>query len=119
MKQSSRELGQQAEIFAAELLVQQGLILLEKNVTFRVGELDLIMKDKDSLVFVEVKRRKKDKFGGALEAITATKKKRLTKAALTYLQRNKLIDKIPCRFDLVAVTDDNGQLFGQWIKNIF
>ena len=69
MKKTSRELGQQAEIFAAELLVKQGLTLLEQNVTFRVGELDLIMKDKDSLVFVEVKRRKKDKFGGALEKV--------------------------------------------------
>ena len=119
MKKTSRELGNQAELFAAELLIKQGLILLEQNVNFRVGELDLIMKDKGSLVFVEVKRRKKDNFGGALEAITATKQKRLTKAALAYLQRNKLMDKIPCRFDLVAVTDSNGQLSGQWIKNIF
>ena len=92
MKITSRELGNQAELFAAELLIKQGLILLKQNVNFRVGELDLVMKDKEFLVFVEVKRRKQDKFGGALEAITTTKQKRLTKAALAYLQRNKLMD---------------------------
>ena len=119
MKKTSRELGNQAELFAAEMLTKQGLTLLEQNVNFRVGELDLVMKDKESLVFVEVKRRKQDKFGGALEAITFTKQKRLTRAALAYLQKNKLMDKVPCRFDLVAVTDINGKLSGQWLQNIF
>jgi len=84
-----------------------------------VGELDLVMKDRDSLVFVEVRRRKHQQFGGALGSITNTKQKRLQKAALAYLQRKNLMDKIPCRFDLVAVTDSNGQLEGQWVKNIF
>ena len=91
MKKTSRELGNQAELFAADLLIKQGLTLLEQNVNFRVGELDLVMIDKESLVFIEVKRRKQDKFGGALEAITDTKRKRLTKAALAYLQRKKFI----------------------------
>ena len=62
---TSRDLGQEAETFAAQLLIDQGLILIEKNVNFKVGEIDLIMKDQDSLVFVEVKRRKQDNFGGA------------------------------------------------------
>ena len=119
MKVTSIELGREAETFAAKMLMDNGLHLIEKNVNFRVGELDLIMKDKDSLVFVEVKRRKQNKFGGALESITAVKKKRLTRAALAYLQRKKLMDKVACRFDLVAVTDTNGQLTAQWIKNTF
>jgi len=119
MKVTSRELGNEGEIFAAKLLTSHGLKLLEQNVNFRVGELDLVMKDKDSLVFVEVRRRKNDNFGGALGSITVTKQKRLTRAALAYLQRNKLMDKVPCRFDLVAVTDKDGELQGEWIKNIF
>lgn len=119
MKLTSRELGDQAEDFAAKLLIAEGLKLIETNVNFRVGEIDLIMQDKQSLVFVEVRRRKHDRFGGAISSITATKRKRLTRAALAYLQRKKLMDKVPCRFDLVAVTDNNGQLQGQWIKNIF
>lgn len=119
MKVTSRQLGDQGESFAAQLLITEGLKLLEQNVNFRVGELDLVMKDKDSLVFVEVRRRKNDSFGGALGSITATKQKRLTRAALAYLQRNNLMDKIPCRFDLVAITDINGHLEGEWIKNIF
>jgi putative endonuclease len=116
---TSVELGREAETFAAKMLMGHGLHLVEKNVNFRVGELDLVMKDKDSLVFVEVKRRNSNKFGGALGSITAVKQKRLTKAALAYLQRKKLMDKVPCRFDLVAVTDTNGLLEAQWIKNIF
>ncbi|MFT5519940.1 MAG: putative endonuclease [Enterobacterales bacterium] len=116
---TSVELGREAETFAANMLIEHGLHLIEKNVNFRVGELDLVMKDKDSLVFVEVKRRNSNKFGGAIGSITAVKQKRLTKAALAYLQRKKLMDKVPCRFDLVAVTDTNGLLEAQWIKNIF
>ena len=119
MKITSRQSGKQGEDFAAQLLMAQGLKLLEQNVNFRVGEIDLVMQDKESLVFVEVRRRKHDKFGGALGSITASKQKRLTRAALAYLQRRKLMDKIACRFDLVAITDTNGQLQGQWIKNIF
>ena len=119
MKATSRELGDEAEHFATQYLVRHGLQLLEKNVNFRVGELDIVMQDKDSLVFVEVRRRKSNQFGGALESITAVKQKRLTKAALAYLQRKKLMDKVACRFDLVAVTENNGQLEAQWLKNIF
>jgi len=119
MKTTSRELGKQGEDFAAHLLMNHGLKLLQQNVNFRVGELDLVMKDEDYLVFVEVRRRKSDKFGGALGSITASKQKKLTRAALVYLQRNNLVDKVPCRFDLVAISDKDGQLNGQWIKNIF
>jgi len=119
MKATSRELGLQGESFAANLLMKKGLKILEQNVNFRVGELDLIMKDKDTLVFVEVRRRKNNNFGGAIGSITATKQKRLTRAALAYLQRKNLMDKVPCRFDLVAITETAGQLKGEWIKNIF
>lgn len=116
---TSRELGKQAEDFAAKLLINKGLKLLEQNVNFRVGEIDLIMKDKKTLVFVEVRRRKMDRFGGALGSITAAKQKKLNRAALLYLQQHKLMDKVACRFDLVAVSDKNGQLQAKWIKNIF
>ena len=119
MNVTSNELGKQAEDFAANLLIEKGLILLEQNVNFRVGEIDLIMQDQETRVFVEVRRRKHQQFGGAIGSITASKQKKLTRAALLYLQKNKLMDKIPCRFDLVAVSDHNGQLQGQWIKNIF
>jgi len=119
MRLTSRDLGNHAEDYAVKFLVAEGLKLLERNVNFRVGEIDIIMQDNNYLVFVEVRRRKHEKYGGALGSITATKQKRLTRAALAYLQRNKLMDKIPCRFDLVAVSDNNGQLQAQWIKNIF
>ena len=74
---TSVELGREAETFAAKMLIEHGLHLIEKNVNFRVGELVLVMKDKNSLVFVEVKRRNSNKFGGAIGSITAVKQKRL------------------------------------------
>lgn len=119
MKLTSVELGKEAELFAAQMLKAKGLILLEQNVNFKVGELDLVMRENDTLVFVEVRRRNNNKFGGALGSITSTKQKRLTRAALAYLQRKKLMDKVPCRFDLVAITDTNGHFEAEWIKNIF
>ena len=64
MKLTSRELGNEAEKFAAQLLMGHGLKLLEQNVNYRVGEIDLIMKDRELLVFVEVRRRKHEHFGG-------------------------------------------------------
>lgn len=119
MTKTTRQIGQEGERFAAELLIEQGLELLDKNVTFRVGELDLIMRDNKHLVFVEVRYRKATQFGGALGSITPTKQKRLTRAALMYLQKRRLMDKVPCRFDVVAVTEIEGLLQGQWIKNVF
>ena len=116
---TTKELGNQAEDFAADYLISKGLVLLDRNVNFKVGEIDLIMRDKDAIVFVEVRRRKRHGFGGAIGSITATKQKRLTKAALAYLQRHKLLDKVSCRFDLFAVEEAKGKFESKWIKNIF
>jgi len=119
MVKTSKEIGDEAEHYAAMLLQDKGLLLIDKNVNFKVGELDLIMRDKETLVFVEVRRRNTRDYGGALGSITHNKQKRLTRAALAYLQRKGLMDKVPCRFDLLAVQDENGQFQSEWIKNIF
>jgi len=116
---TSKEIGDEAEQYAATLLQSKGLKLIAKNVLFKVGELDLIMQDDETLVFVEVRRRNSNLFGGAIGSITKTKQKRLSRAALAYLQRKGLMDKVPCRFDLVAVNDENGLLQAEWLKNIF
>lgn len=104
--------GQEAEGFAKDYLINQGLTWIASNVSYPCGELDIVMKDSETLVFVEVKFRSSKTFGGALNAVTSKKIARLRRAATQYLQTHKLF--APCRFDLVAI--DGNQV--QWLKNI-
>ena len=95
-------IGTQGEQQALTYLQRQGYKLLARNFRVKGGEIDLIMQDKNTLVFVEVKMRASAAFGGPLGAITAAKQKRLTLAAALFLKTNRLkFDSI--RFDAVAV----------------
>lgn len=108
--------GLAAEARCADYLSARGLRLLAQNVKCRWGELDLIMQDKQTLVFVEVKARSSNHFGGGLAAVTYAKQQKLRRAAQWYLiQKNKT--ESPCRFDVVDV-DLNSQDFN-WIRNAF
>lgn len=105
--------GAAAEARAATYLMQQGLQLITRNFRCRGGEIDLIMRDGSSLVFVEVRARARADFGGAAASITATKQARIILAARHYLMQNR-IDS-PCRFDAVLI--QAGQL--QWLRAAF
>lgn len=106
--------GQQAEDRALAFLNRRGLTLVERNWRCRGGELDLVMRERDVLVFVEVRHRSGNAFGTAADSITAAKQRRLRLAALLYLQCNGL-EQVPCRFDAVLSRAD-GRL--DWLKNI-
>ncbi len=108
--------GSAAEQHAATFLQQQKLTLLERNYRCRFGEIDLIMQEGDALVFVEVRMRSSDRFGGAAASITATKQAKLIRAARHYLAGQD--DDLPCRFDaiLISGTQENDI---EWIKNAF
>jgi putative endonuclease len=93
--------GERAEALAAEYLAAQGLAILERNFRRRCGEIDLIAKDADTLVFVEVRLRTRSNFGGAAASITAKKRARIAAAAGLYLARLRRIP--PCRFDAVLL----------------
>jgi len=103
--------GDAGEDRALAYLEQQGLSLLQRNFRCRGGEIDLIMKDKSALVFVEVRKRTPSRFGGAAASIDMHKQTRLTTAAQVYLQSLRTVP--PCRFDVVAI--DGEQL--NWIRN--
>ena len=104
--------GQAAEARALAYLQQQGLQLLERNFSCRCGEIDLIMREQQTLVFVEVRQRSSDQFGGAAASVTAVKQARLWRTAEYFLQR---YPKPPrCRFDLIAI--EGGDL--SWIRHI-
>jgi len=107
--------GATAEALAEAFLLRQGLRVLERNWRVRGGEIDLICEDHVSLVFVEVRLRRRNDFGGAGASITATKQRRLILAARHYLAGKR---ERPCRFDAVLL---NGltEASIEWIRNAF
>ena len=122
MVKNSRDRGQDAELACCKYLQQQGLKLLAKNYHGRRGELDLVMRDKNTVVFVEVRYRKNDSFGGALESVTSSKQQKLRITAEQYLQQETRLDN--GRFDVVAMSDkvqnnDSDIYSFEWIKNAF
>lgn len=108
--------GSDAERLAALFLQRQRLILVERNYRCRFGEIDLIMRDGATLVFVEVKMRANDSFGGAAASITAAKQSKLIRTARHYL--SGLNTPPPCRFDAVLLTGTGSQNV-EWIQDAF
>lgn len=99
-----KQAGREAEEAAAAYLADQGFVILERNWRCRTGEIDLIAKDGERLVFVEVRsRRESSRFGTAVEAVNARKCARVRAVAGVYLSMSRAGSK-PIRFDVVAVT---------------
>ncbi len=99
-----RLLGDRGERLAARYLRRQGLRIVTRGYRTGAGEVDLIARDGDRLVFVEVKTRRR---GAPAEAVTPEKQRRLTLAALHFLRRHDLLD-VPARFDVVAIVWPEG-----------
>ena len=110
-----RDSGRRAEDAAAIFLQQRGLIIVERNYQCRYGEIDLIARDGDALVFVEVRMRKSSAFGGAAASITPAKRDKLLRAARHYL--SGCARTPPCRFDALLI--DGGNAAPDWLKNVF
>lgn len=105
--------GEQGEALAAAFLQRQGLAITARNYRCRFGEIDLIAREGETLVFVEVRSRASDSHGGAAASITAAKQTRLLKAARHYLAT--LSSEPPCRFDAVLLTGDPPKI--EWLRN--
>jgi putative endonuclease len=106
--------GQDAEALAAAFLEQNGLRILERNYRSRFGEIDLIASDGETVVFVEVRERNSEAYGGAAASITLTKQKKLTRTALAYLGNNA---RPPvCRFDAVLISK-SAKI--EWLRDAF
>ncbi|MEN8178338.1 MAG: YraN family protein [Pseudomonadota bacterium] len=108
--------GKSAEEQARRHLERQGLKLLDTNYRCKRGEIDLIMQDTETLVFIEVRYRKSSTFGSAVESVTMGKQIKLIAAAKHYLQEHRT--NTPCRFDVVGITGQN-EAKVEWIKNAF
>lgn len=106
--------GKTAEDKACDYLIKNGLKLIARNFRCKAGELDLIMKDGNTVVIAEVRYRKSDAYGSALESVTAQKQAKIIAAAQFYL--STLRTDNPVRFDVVAISGNGGI---DWIKNAF
>lgn len=114
MKLNPNNQGVAAELAAARFLQQQGLTLQAQNYSCRFGEIDLIMRDKQTLVFVEVRLRSHQAFASAADSIDYRKQQKLIRVAQFYLQSNDL--NLACRFDAVLF-DNNQYRSPDWIRN--
>lgn len=108
--------GRTAEQAACDYLLAQGLSLHTRNYRCRGGELDLVMKKGETIIFVEVRYRSSNRFGGAAASIDLAKRHKLLHAAQTFLGEHRL-SNAPCRFDVVTISPQNGQMSMQWIQN--
>ena len=113
---NSQSKGSEAERCAEEFLLRHNLVLLQRNYRCRFGEIDLIMRDGITVVFVEVRMRGSQNFGGAVSSITLSKQRKLLRTARHYLL--SLQAEPSCRFDAVLLSGSNkGKI--EWIKNAF
>jgi putative endonuclease len=103
----NRLLGDRGERAAARYLKRQGYRILARQSRSRIGEIDLIALDGQTVVFVEVKTRASQAAGHPAEAVTFAKRKQLTRTALAWLKRRNLLE-CSCRFDVVAITWQDG-----------
>lgn len=116
---SRKKLGNKGEKRAANFLRKQGYQIVEKNYHSFLGEIDIVAKEGESIVFVEVKTRRSTDFGLPQEALSYDKRRRLSKLALNYLAHRR-IEGSNCRFDVVSILMDNNKVKHiELIKNAF
>lgn len=107
--------GEAAEQLAATFLLGRGLKIIHRNYRCRFGEIDLIAQDGKTLVFIEVRSRQSEDFGGAAASITQDKRDKLLRTARHFLAQGR--SAAPCRFDAVLIRGEPPRL--EWIKNAF
>lgn len=118
---TTRYIGKKNETIAKDYLIQQGLTLISENYCCRKGEIDLIMQDKDQVVFVEVKFRKSAQYGSGFEVVTPAKQKKIIYAAQHYLHRYNLTETHSCRFDVISIHPEKSTQSPviEWLTNAF
>lgn len=119
MKKSRLELGLLGEELASQYIRQRGYRILERNCRSRMGEIDIIARDGETVVFVEVKTRSSDEYGSPADSITKAKQSRLIRSASYYLKRQRNCPE--CRFDVVSIItgQDNKPRKIELIKDAF
>jgi putative endonuclease len=101
-------LGKLGENLACAALKQRGYAIIARRYRTKLGEIDIVARDGDTTVFVEVKLRTGTDFGGGAVAVNAAKQRKVAQMAMNYLVRHRLDDR-PCRFDVVTIDIDRGK----------
>jgi putative endonuclease len=116
---SKRLTGDRFEQQACDVLVRGGMLVIARNYSTRFGEIDLIMRDRDVVVFVEVRYRRSGGFGGAAASVTEAKRARLVRAAQCFLLTHAEHARRPCRFDVVSFDGPSTEARMQWCRAAF
>ncbi|WP_374383033.1 YraN family protein [Thermomonas sp.] len=119
MPDARRARGDAAEAAALAMLQARGLQLLARNAASRGGELDLVMRDGATVVFVEVRYRATRRFGGGAASVDAGKRRRLVHAARAFLAGHPQMADAPCRFDVVDADGDPDAPTLTWLRAAF
>ena len=116
---NSKELGKEGESLACRFLRRKGYRIEERNYCSSLGEIDIIARDKRTMVFVEVKTRRTNEYGYPQDAVTGSKQQRMRKVALIYLKQSGW--ERDCRFDVISIlSDSEGKVAGiELIKDAF
>ena len=118
MTKERQDLGAFGEDLALKKIKRLGYKCIARNYRCPLGEIDIIAKEKDSLVFIEIKTRRGRTTGYAKEAINSRKKRQLSKVALTYMKSNNCCD-VKSRFDVVVISLKDGRQEIEVIQNAF
>lgn len=113
-----RSKGKEYENVALNYLERNGLALVDRNYRTTRGEIDLVMRENETLVFVEVRYRARSRFGGGLESIDLHKRRKLVAAARHFLQKTRLDRRMNCRFDVISC-DDQTPAQITWVPRAF
>lgn len=111
--------GRDYEAAAERYLQRQGLATIARNFRLKCGEIDLVMRDRDTLVFVEVRYRAQGALVSPLETITPRKQQRIVRTATAFLQCRPALASLPCRFDALGLEGSGEALRIDWIKGAF
>jgi len=117
----TRALGEQLETVALQYLEKHGLTLVCRNFQCKLGEIDLVMREAQMLVFIEVRYRRSERFGSAAETVDRRKQRKLVRTAQVYLNLQRFSQRRPCRFDILGITGNGGtqDYRFDWIPNAF
>ena len=118
MLNQKQQFGKESEAIAVSHLKKNGYRILERNYRSKLGEIDIIAKDKGTLVFVEVKAKRSDRFGNPKEAVTLKKQRKISQVALYYLNDTNQ-NRSKARFDVVAISLMQDRPTVEIIKNAF
>jgi putative endonuclease len=117
-RREKKDLGRRGEEVAFRFLKKKGYRIIEKNYACKMGEMDIIAKEKDTLVFIEVKTRTSSLFGPPQLAVNFSKQRQLSKVALNYL-KEKHLEEVKARFDVVAILLGQNKEGIELIRNAF